>query len=642
MKRREHFFVWIYGFLVSVTPLMFLPVTQDFYDTNKWMAFVALSLFFMLAAAWQFARTSTIRLSWRPSTIGLAAITVASFISLWIASANRVEALLNPFGPITFAVLTFLSFFASSFWDTHASRRLFWLLFAATSFLGLIAVYQFAGVAKFMFPNVTFLADRLWTPTGSSAATAAMLTIVLPLLFKGIAEGQRHKQHTHLTILIIMTLTVVAGLGITLWQLFPKLSTIFLSPREGWIVLLEILKAPRQAMAGVGAENFLTAFTAGRPARLNLTPLWTARFTTNSNFLFHITTVYGLVGASAAVIFLKNLIARKHKDALFVSLCIAFASLLLTPPSLSLLIVITGLLIASEIHDTPAPKHIQIPGWIRGSIFTACLFGVIFAFWVLGRAYAAEVYFARSLATAQKNDGRETYNLQIKAIERNPNVTRFHMTYSQTNLALAVSLSETIRELSQATEEEQAQNRTLVAQLIQQAIREAKTAVNLNPSNILAWENLARVYQQLIGVAKDADTWAVTTYRQAIALDPYNPILALELGGVYVQMNNFTDAVTQLIRATNLKPDYANAWYNLANAYRLNGDDELAVSALQKTQTLLDPSSSDYRIVSEQLEEARAPKAAKPQAQEQDSQVQTLTTPAPIPVIIPPLELPNE
>jgi hypothetical protein len=70
--------------------------------------------------------------------------------------------------------------------------------------------------------------------------------------------------------------------------------------------MLEILKNPKQAIFGVGADNFLYAFAIGRPASLNMTPIWSTRFTTNTNLFFHIITIYGLLGGGAFVYFAKT------------------------------------------------------------------------------------------------------------------------------------------------------------------------------------------------------------------------------------------------------------------------------------------------------------------------------------------------
>jgi hypothetical protein len=54
----------------------------------------------------------------------------------------------------------------------------------------------------------------------------------------------------------------------------------------GMVVASQVFKNPTAAAVGVGAENFVTAFTAFRPAGL------TVNFSTNADFFLHMLTVY--------------------------------------------------------------------------------------------------------------------------------------------------------------------------------------------------------------------------------------------------------------------------------------------------------------------------------------------------------------
>lgn len=561
---------------LALIPLFFLPFTQDYFDTNKWTLVVVAASALLLWRSWTLAFTTRITLRLNRVTLGLAAMTLASFISLLFASTNRIEALIHPFGPATFAALTLVSLLG------NPTKRFLWVLFGTTSVLALIALY-----------------NPIWSPTGSSLATATLCIIVLPLLVTGIREAHTHKHEGMLALLILMTIVISAGVSMTLWKLIPKLPEVMLAPKEGWAVMLEILKNPKQALFGVGAENFLTAFTAGRPLRLNLSPLWATRFTSNANVLFHLTTIYGLMGLAALLLFSRSFFVKTARHGLSISLFLGLAALLFTPPNFTVLVVCVGLLMIA----TPQAKEktITLPTWLARTMLVLVAFIGILILYGLFRFYSAEVYLSKSIAASQKNDGTTTYNMQVKAIQSNPKVSRFHIINSQTSLALSLALAK--------NQTEPGENRDLMTQLIQQSIREGRIAVSLNPSNILAWEHLARTYKQLIGVAQGADTWAVTTYTQAMQLDPYNPVLPVELGGVHVQMKNFTDAITQFIRATNLKPDYANAWYNLAHVYGLIGDGQNRLKALEKTKAIVDPASDDYLTIVEELEASSTPAA---------------------------------
>lgn len=511
---------------------------------------------------------SKLTFSLSPVTLGLAAITAASFISLLTASTNKIEALLMPFGPVTFGALTIFSLL---FILDKAKHRILITLYVATTIIGLIAIYQFFGMGK-------------WVPTGSVISTVTLLVLVLPLLIGETLKTIKSKRESLIAFYCMMTLIVISGLGITLWQLVPHISESILPLKVGLNITLDVLKNPQTAVAGVGAENFLSAFTKNRSADINLTPIWLVRFTTNANLLFHLAATYGLLGASASLLFLKSFFGRKINKSLQISLGIGFISTLITPPSLTILIVLVLLLSQENNHHNILHLTNRFGRFIFLLISGVLCIG---ATYFIARAYASEFIFSQSLQSAQQNDGTSAYNLQIKAIKFNPYIARYHMIFSQTNMALAASTKD----------------QKMIPQLIQQAIGEAKRAVELAPSNVIMWENLARTYQQLIGVAQNADNWTIASYQQALILDPTNPMLFVDFGLVFVQLKKYPDAITQFKRSIALKPDYANAYYNLGNAYKLSGDINAAIAATKQAKAVVGTNAVDASIISQQLED---------------------------------------
>lgn len=591
--------------IVSFIPLFFLPGIQEYYESAKWYALTFITL--LAAGAW------TIRYLWTKHpvkveisnyTIGLITLTVVSFLSLFFSSTNRVEALLNPVGPITFVSLTALTLVLSSLLDTHAKNLLRTYIYGSASILGLIAIYQQIGIAKSMFPGVTYLSDPLWTPTGSSLATITILLSVIPLLATDIQSQLKEKREMAASLYIMMALLITAGLGVTIWQFFPKIATTLLPLSTGWTIMLDVLKSVKQAAFGIGAENFLTAFNMGRPVSYNMTPLWNIRFTSNASFMLHIVTVYGLLGLGAGLIILRGLIPKQLKNAESLSLIICIVALLFTPPSLAVLLTITMITLVSP-HPHTRELHLQHlhRTWVK-AILAFLVFGILgFGVFLVGREYRAQRIFYTSLQKAKENNGTETYNLQIKAIGLNKYVSLYHLIYSQTNLALAISLTNAMNQPdADQTPEQKVKDQQLVAQLIQQSIREAKLATTLNPVSVLAWENLARIYNQLIDVAQGADAWTIASYGKAIELDPNNPILRFELGSVAMKQKKYPEAISYFQKSASLKPNYANAYYNLAYAYKEMGDDAKALETLKLTKTLIDKTSADWEKITKDIE----------------------------------------
>lgn len=189
----------------------------------------------------------------------------------------------------------------------------------------------------------------------------------------------------------------------------------------------------------------------------------------------------------------------------------------------------------------------------------------------------ADIQFAKALQPEALQNGQESYDGQIEAIQTYPYRADFYRIFSQVNLAFATNLVNSQADAPTVTEEVQ----TAIVQQLQQAINASRQAVIFAPESSLNWRSLGQVYRNLIGVGQDAEQFAISSYNQAIVLEPNNPALRIELGGIYYQLQEFDLAQNQFQVAVSLKPDYANAYYNLGHALEEKG--ELA-GALQQYQ----------------------------------------------------------
>jgi len=230
------------------------------------------------------------------------------------------------------------------------------------------------------------------------------------------------------------------------------------------------------------------------------------------------------------------------------------------------------------------------------------------------------------LIAADANKGADTYNLQIKTINLNPNIDRYHLAYSTTNLALASSLS-TQTDLTD-------QDKQTITQLVQQAVSEARTATQLNPNKSSAWANLANIYRQLINFAEGADNFSIAAYTRAVQLDPANPQLRLDFGSLLYSLKRWDEAVARFQEAAQLKPDFANAYYNLSHAFQDQEKFLEAYQAMQSVVSLVPADSADAQKVQTELTDLQAKlpptTAAETTAPAANSAAQ-LTEPSPLP-----------
>jgi len=266
--------------------------------------------------------------------------------------------------------------------------------------------------------------------------------------------------------------------------------------------------------------------------------------------------------------------------------------------------------------------------WVVGLLLAG---GSLYAGYWMTRVMLADVYMRQSLVAAAKNDGGTTYNLQIKAIGMNPANADYRRMYSQTNLALATSL------LSVETLSDEDKEKASV--LIQQAVREGKAAVSLDQQSSIYWSNLAAIYRGIVGAVEGAADYAYQAYTQAVALDPVNPSLRLELGGLLFAAERYDEADRAFEEVVVNKQDFANGWYNWANSAKKMNRIDLAVQRLTQAVALVPKESGDYEKAAKELEEwkkeyeAAVKQAQAQQQQQQQKQPETLKTPEPLPTI---------
>lgn len=523
----------------------------------------AVTLLILLLWGWRVLITGSAPFVFNGTTKRLGALVLAALISLSIAP-NKVEGILAPFGAGTFLCFFLLALIAPPLFTEKIWGILRWTIMGVVSVVGLLVLYQFMGLSKFIEINAELL---------------TVFIVTIPVIYSEVLHRKKSGPDTHMIAAIVTSVATLVGLLLTAYQIFPAWHTTTLPFWVNWQIILERYKNWYHLFFGVGAQHFLTAFTLGRPAALNMTPIWDTRFFMGSSLFFHIATVYGLAGVAA----LGWLLTVVHP--------VAILAFLFLPPSFPALVLVATILILSESYHPTSLEGSHPSRLIAIFVFLA----VGTASYGLYRAFSAERSFERSLKAREALDGNGAYTYQIQAITKSPFVSRYRIAYSQTNLDLADAIAKN------ATSS--ADTRQTATQLIQQAIREAKIAVNLTPESVLAWENLAWVYQTLTGVAQGADQWSVASFQKAVSLDPTNPILRLRLGGAYVGQQKFDAAVQSYQAAINLKPDYANAYYNLAFVYRQQKKYLLAAQTIKETRRYVTSGADEERRLQEELDE---------------------------------------
>lgn len=371
---------------------------------------------------------------------------------------------------------------------------------------------------------------------------------------------------------------------------------------------------------GSGPATYLYNFTQYKPIEFNSTKFWNLRFDSAFNHYLGVLGELGGLGLLALILLVLSFVRSSFKvlsvrgeDHFAHGLAIAGLTFfaLLAFHSLTLVVGVIGFLIlalfmATQTHlnksvhlslgrvqSSERASFDVLPGMLL--ILVLVLVGA--ASFYIGRLAIADFHHRTALNAVSQNKALEAYNALVQAEKFNPYSDLYRTDLAQTNFALANAIASS----KGPTESSPGgsltdQDRTNIQQLLQQAITEGRVAVTLAPRSAGNYEILASIYRQISGVAQNALQFALDSYGRAIQRDPLNPILRLNVGGIYYSIKNYDLAIRFFSDAANLKSDWPNAYYNLSVALRDKGDLKGAQAAAEKTVSLLEQDSQDYQV----------------------------------------------
>lgn len=411
----------------------------------------------------------------------------------------------------------------------------------------------------------------------------------------------------------------------------------YLDINSSWIIATESLK--NKPLQGVGIGNFLEAFNWWRPSSFNNSKNWSNVFSWSANGIMQIWTEMGLIGLVLGLLIWNNSWKEQESKENKVLILVLGALIMLTPANYLLWMLVMWLAVR-EVKSREVKIVLRVgESGINGApvlMLVLLLLGVGAGSYWWTKILMGEIYLKKSLVSAANNDGTSTYSWLIKAIGIDGNNADYRQIYSQTNLALAT----TILSNKDITDDQKQK----AATLIQQAIREGKAAVTLDSSNAVYWSNLAMLYRQLVGSIDGAADWSSQAYSQAVILDPINPNLRLNYGGLLFALGEYENADRLFEQTVSLKADLANGWYNWAyTAKKLNKLSD-AVNRLTQAVSLVPTTSGDYDTASKELDSWKKEYEAstKQQAQTSDQKgAETLKVPEALPTGSTNVEIPN-
>jgi tetratricopeptide (TPR) repeat protein len=603
-------------------PVVILPLTENFLLDSKIVLIFALGLLsFALWGVASFAKKS-IQLTISPFMSSLVALAAVVVVSSFLNSTYPISQFLG-WGGIYLSLIS-LVIFGSSLLAYKNSKVFLNILLIPSAILSVAAFGEVIGFGPSRVLSIALNTQLPTTPFFSLAGSPLLSAEFLFLVFFGIVSTFLTAKKKLTPFYIFAGIIVLAGFLLNMYSLYQVQKDGFplLSYGDSWSIAVDGLKSVKPALIGFGPDNFNETFLKLKPATLNTSNVWNVSFSQASNLPFTLLSTLGLFGLGAWLLLVFQVVLgwRKRTTASTPAAAIFLAALLIeiVLPANILILTIQALALAfwiaaekDRLNDIQlhaftvqlvksgdetqrVPKHTHFMVYLVSVVNVLII--VFFGYWI-GRNTIAEYFAFRSVIASAHNNAVNAYNFQQQTIVFNPFSDSYRRNYSTTNLNIALAL---------ANSKDPSVDKNQILVLIQQSIRDAKTSTELDPNNPLNWLTLARVYANLVGVADQADQWTVAAYSQAMALTPNDPSIRLELGSVFYNTGHFDQAIEALTQATTLKPNWANAFYNLAHAYRQKNRLPEAISAYQETLVLVADNSEETATVKKELEETQA------------------------------------
>ncbi|HSW89959.1 MAG TPA: hypothetical protein VLH19_03755 [Patescibacteria group bacterium] len=659
----RHISTLLVAALVFASPILFFPYTSDIFDSTKRFAFIGVTAILLILWSVQTILTKRVMLLLSRWTVPFALFGVSTITTLILTTNNRFGSLADR-GGFYIAIAVFV-LIAPSLMTKQAIKLIENALMLSGVLVALVTIGGLFGISTGSFLNSSFNLQLPTTGdfalTGGTVLSLLYMAVVLALSLTKAISSRRNMERV---LLLAVSGIFVAGIVVTGSFLLPgkPLAPSFLSFQDSWSIALDVMKNPKSAIFGVGSSTYANAFTAFRPVALNNSTTWFVRFGNARDLFLEMLTVQGVVGFAAFVLIflatLSNLKGASRQDLPFaVASVVLLLIFIFFPPSSVLLVLLCALLVGwitlqhSEnrgVSEKGFTLNIAIGdehGVTHRSTFVSSIVGAIgvivalVALFGTVRVFAADNHFASALIALRKNDAKGTYDGTLQAIQLNPFNESYHRSFALTNLSIAQSIAQ-----AKGDKVSDADKQTVLT-LVQQAINEAKTASSLDPNTTANWETLSSIYSSLVGSVQQADQWSVAAYIQAIQTAPSDPNIRFNLGSLYRQLQNNEQAKQMFLQTAQLKPDFANAYYNLADIAKSENNEVQQFAYLQQTLSVLKSDQPDYQKVKDQLGAVQKDLEAK-QAAENAKTAKTTTgktSAVPSPTPLPgPLNLPND
>jgi len=628
---------FIPAILAFTTPLLFLPFTADYFAFNKYYFVTVLASISLIAWCVRNIARAKLHFTISPSFFFALLLVLANILSATLVSPTQHLSLFGQTALFTSLVIIFITATSSQKNETIV-KSIVYSLIASAVLLSLYTILHYFGIdGKFISSEL--IKDKYFNLSGGILPA---LTFTLPVIIATVAYITGTKNWISKSILFAGTIVMIVASVMNISLLLPQdgKPVIALMPYSiGWSVAVDTFKTIPTALLGTGPETYFSAFTRLRPSYLNLDKfIWEIRFSESSSYLTTLLTTTGILGIIAFLgFFIKPITASyKERHHLFgeptsyffiFGLLASFLSFILLPIGIVSIVLGFVLAIGLTVHfknlglketkdvNFSLASESQNQTTTAGSIVlpwfaTVCSVSLLVAFWFYAsQSYAASVNFKEATKIVE-TDAIGSFNRQLKASQLDSYNPFYQINLSQTYLAIAKSyLSK-----KDATDDD----KTKGTDFAQRAIDSGRLAAKVDPYNVIVWENLARIYSDLLVYSSGSADMAISHFAQALALDPTNPKLHLQLGILFFNLGDSNQAKKLMDRSIELKQNWDLPYYNLSAIYKNEKDYTKALQYMKAGEQYTDPGSENLSKIQTEIQALE--KLAPPPASTQSGQ----------------------
>ena len=433
-----------------------------------------------------------------------------------------------------------------------------------------------------------------------------------------------------MVVLAVAMVLVFAGSSFTnLLQAPSEVSLTY--PASFDIAQKTLQEGPKELLLGSGPATFGYQYSLHRGSLLNLSEFWQMRFEQGTAVIMTMLATMGVFGILAVLLLMAVFFWQgfRNLSPLFVGGLYFFFSWFLYPSVFSLFFatfLFLGLQAATlerkEFLFSQSPQKAFFIMLIGIVLIVASMFGI----WEVSQKYIAGLEHEKGIGLLSVEEPKLAEGIgHLNKAAALDEKDWYFMDLSQ---AFLLQINEVISdpELSQEDRE------VIIQRAVSSAETAAVVAVQFNPKNSQNWLQLGVLYENFASInVEGALQRAETNYRKAGEIDPFNPLIALNLGRVYktaadrqkvqlvllrqagatdqqeaeeklqkVYEENLQRALEQFQKAVELKANFAAAYFIMAQVQEAQGKNEEALVSYEIVLQL-DPGNEEVKNKVEEL-----------------------------------------